>query len=57
MSLRKRATAEFLGTFWLILAGCGSAVLAAAFPGPGIGFHGVALAGGFYRAFAEEPQR
>ena len=46
MSLGKRATAEFLGTFWLVLGGCGSAVLAAAFPTLGIGFHGVALAFG-----------
>jgi aquaporin Z len=38
--------AEFLGTFWLVLGGCGSAVLAAAFPGLGIGFLGVALAFG-----------
>jgi aquaporin Z len=38
--------AEFLGTFWLVLGGCGSAVLAAAFPGLGIGFFGVALAFG-----------
>jgi len=38
--------AEFLGTFWLVLGGCGSAVLAAAFPGLGIGFAGVALAFG-----------
>jgi len=38
--------AEFLGTFWLVLGGCGSAVLAAAFPGLGIGFYGVALAFG-----------
>lgn len=38
--------AEFLGTFWLVMGGCGSAVLAAAFPGLGIGFHGVALAFG-----------
>jgi aquaporin Z len=36
--------AEFIGTFWLVLGGCGSAVLAAAFPGLGIGFLGVALA-------------
>ena len=38
--------AEFLGTFWLVLGGCGSAVLAAAFPGLGIGFVGVSLAFG-----------
>jgi aquaporin Z len=38
--------AEFLGTFWLVLGGCGSAVLAAAFPGVGIGLLGVALAFG-----------
>lgn len=46
MSLAKRATAEFLGTFWLVFGGCGSAVLAAAFPALGIGFAGVALAFG-----------
>jgi aquaporin Z len=38
--------AEFVGTFWLVLGGCGSAVLDAAFPGLGIGFAGVALAFG-----------
>jgi aquaporin Z len=38
--------AEFLGTFWLVLGGCGSAVLAAGFPGLGIGFAGVSLAFG-----------
>src|SRR5262249_62200089 len=38
--------AEFVGTFWLVLGGCGSAVLAAAFPQLGIGFSGVALAFG-----------
>jgi len=38
--------AEFFGTFWLVLGGCGSAVLAAGFPGLGIGFVGVALAFG-----------
>ena len=38
--------AEFVGTFWLVLGGCGSAVLAAAFPGVGIGLHGVSLAFG-----------
>lgn len=46
MSLSKRAFAEFVGTFWLVLGGCGSAVLAAAFPSLGIGFVGVALAFG-----------
>lgn len=46
MPLRKRAAAEFFGTFWLVFGGCGSAVLAAAFPGLGIGFAGVALAFG-----------
>jgi len=42
----KRLTAEFFGTFWLVFGGCGSAVLAAAFPELGIGFAGVALAFG-----------
>ncbi len=46
MSLTKRALAEFIGTFWLVFGGCGSAVLAAAFPGVGIGLLGVALAFG-----------
>ena len=46
MKLSKRAVAEFLGTFWLVFGGCGSAVLAAAFPQLGIGFYGVALAFG-----------
>jgi aquaporin Z len=46
MSIGKRAAAEFFGTFWLVFGGCGSAVLAAAFPGLGIGFLGVALAFG-----------
>jgi aquaporin Z len=46
MPLSKRLAAEFIGTFWLVLGGCGSAVLAAAFPGLGIGFAGVALAFG-----------
>ncbi len=46
MSLTKRSVAEFIGTFWLVFGGCGSAVLAAAFPGLGIGFAGVALAFG-----------
>ncbi len=42
----KKATAEFIGTFWLVLGGAGSAVLAAAFPDLGIGLLGVALAFG-----------
>jgi aquaporin Z len=46
MSLSKRSAAEFIGTFWLVFGGCGSAVLAAAFPNLGIGFAGVALAFG-----------
>src|ERR1700756_6055758 len=46
MNLSKRAIAECLGTFWLVFGGCGSAVLAAAFPQLGIGFYGVALAFG-----------
>jgi aquaporin Z len=46
MTLAKRAATEFLGTFWLVLGGCGSAVLAAAFPQVGIGLLGVALAFG-----------
>jgi aquaporin Z len=46
MSLWRKLGAEFLGTFWLVFGGCGSAVLAAAFPGLGIGFAGVALAFG-----------
>jgi len=46
MPLTKRAFAEFIGTFWLVFGGCGSAVLAAAFPSLGIGFAGVALAFG-----------
>ncbi|AGP35152.1 aquaporin Z [Sorangium cellulosum] len=46
LSLSKRTAAEFLGTFWLVLGGCGSAVLSAAYPGLGIGFVGVALAFG-----------
>lgn len=46
MSIVKRSVAEGLGTFWLVFGGCGSAVLAAAFPDLGIGFVGVALAFG-----------
>jgi len=46
LSLSKRALAEFFGTFWLVFGGCGSAVLAAAFPSLGIGFVGVSLAFG-----------
>ena len=46
MPLGKRAFAELIGTFWLVFAGCGSAVLAAAFPNVGIGLLGVSLAFG-----------
>lgn len=42
----QKVAAEFVGTFWLVLGGCGSAVLAAAFPGVGIGLMGVSLAFG-----------
>ena len=44
--MTRKLAAEFFGTFWLVLGGCGSAVLAAAFPELGIGFAGVALAFG-----------
>jgi len=46
MTLAKKLGAEFIGTFWLVLGGCGSAVLAAAFPDVGIGLLGVSLAFG-----------
>ena len=46
MPLTKRLSAEFIGTLWLVLGGCGSAVLATAYPNLGIGFAGVALAFG-----------
>jgi len=47
MPLAKRAAAEFIGTFWLVFGGCGTAVLAAAFPSVGVGLLGVSLAFGF----------
>lgn len=46
MNMSKKMAAEFIGTLWLVLGGCGSAVLAAAFPEVGIGLLGVALAFG-----------
>jgi len=46
LSIFKRSIAEFIGTFWLVLGGCGSAVLAAGFPDVGIGLLGVSLAFG-----------
>ena len=46
MPLTKRVSAEFIGTFWLVFGGCGSAVLSASFPQLGIGFLGVSLAFG-----------
>ncbi len=46
MTLARPLTAEFIGTFWLVFGGCGSAVLAAAFPGVGIGLLGVSFAFG-----------
>src|SRR5687767_5830959 len=45
-ALSRRLAAEFMGTFWLVFGGCGSAVLAAAFPNVGIGLLGVSLAFG-----------
>lgn len=47
MSLTKRTVAELIGTFWLVLGGCGSAVLAAGIPDLGLGYLGVSLAFGF----------
>ena len=44
--MTRRLAAEFIGTLWLVLGGCGSAVLAAAFPALGIGFVGVSFAFG-----------
>jgi aquaporin Z len=46
MPLVKRSVAELLGTFWLVLGGCGASVLSVRFPNVGIGIHGVALAFG-----------
>jgi aquaporin Z len=46
MPMSRKLTAEFIGTFWLVLGGCGAAVLAAGVPGVGIGYAGVALAFG-----------
>ncbi len=46
MSMFRRTSAEFLGTFWLVFGGCGSAVLSATFPEVGIGLTGVSLAFG-----------
>src|SRR5919197_4618921 len=46
VTLSRRCAAELMGTFWLVFGGCGSAVLAAAFPSVGIGLHGVSLAFG-----------
>ena len=46
MPMSRKAVAEFIGTFWLVLGGCGSAVISTAFPGLGIGFVGVSMAFG-----------
>jgi glycerol uptake facilitator-like aquaporin len=48
-SMMRKLTAEFIGTAWFVLGGCGAAVLAAAFPALGIGFVHAALAGFVYR--------
>ncbi len=50
----KKLSAEFIGTLWLVLGGCGSAVLAAAFPNVGIGLLGVSLAFGLTVLFRFE---
>src|SRR5208283_1077155 len=47
MDMTRRTAAEFFGTLWLVLGGCGAAVLAAGFPSLGIGFLGVAFAVGY----------
>jgi aquaporin Z len=46
MPLKNKLAAEFVGTFWLVFGGCGSAVIAAEYPGVGIGMLGVSLAFG-----------
>ena len=46
MSLSSKCAAELIGTFWLVLGGCGTAIFAAKFPETGVGFVGVALAFG-----------
>ena len=46
MNMSRKLAAEFIGTFWLVLGGCGAAVLAAGVPHMGIGYAGVALAFG-----------
>ncbi len=54
VSMIKKLSAEFVGTLWLVLGGCGSAVLAAAFPNVGIGLLGVSLAFGLTVLFRFE---
>ena len=54
VSMIKKLSAEFVGTLWLVLGGCGSAVLAAAFPNVGIGLPGVSLAFGLTVLFRFE---
>src|SRR6476659_9797935 len=46
MTIYRKATAEFIGTFWLVFGGCGTAVISAAFPNVGVGLVGVSLAFG-----------
>ena len=58
MPMANKLGAEFIGTFWLVLGGCGSAVLAAAFPNVGIGLLGVSFAFGLTvltMAYAHRP--
>lgn len=57
MPLGNKLAAEFVGTFWLVFGGCGSAVLAAAFPEVGIGLLGVSLAFGLTVLTMSAPRR
>ena len=52
----KKLVAEYIGTLWLVLGGCGSAVLTAGYPELGIGFVGAILAGIVYKFISQENQ-